>query len=440
MRQWLFILLLLLVSGCRRVKVDKEFAHIKQKAKEQTHSEIQWHTADKAPACLTESLSRQRAIGVALENNMELQAIFEDLGIAKADLVQAGFFTNPHIDSLFKFPGSSTTQKAQVEILGSMNLSDFWQVPIKSSIACSDLEIMSFTILRLIMETTIQVKIAYDTCLYKQELLSITHTILLKVKELRERITYRQTFGYQSDLDRYFADSVVGKWETKVIQQKAELKVAYTHLRRLLGITVSSESLLLTNALTYEQMALPSINTLEQIGQKNRTTLQISQLKIQKAQHELSLQKARVMDNVTFGFTYERDFDRSKGWGPAIGFDLPLFDQKLAQISRAKFFINKTKKAYKAEMQRMQEEIYQAYAIAQALKDEIAVYQETIIPASKKGIDYSNRYFNRMQLNMIVLLETQLSLYEVQENRLNKQYHLALTIAELERSIGKILC
>jgi len=439
MKHLLIISLLLLISGCRSPKVNREFTQLQQKALKKTHSTVKWNKTDERIFTdVNESISRKRAIGIALENNMELQSSFEDLGIAKADLVQAGFFTNPRIDSLIKFPSPAT--RTEVEVAGSMNIADFWQVPIKTSIACSDLKIMTFTILRHILETTIEVKMAYDSCFYQQELLILIQDIWKKVQELRNRIIYRQKFGFERDLDRYFAISMAGKWEAKFAQQKAEVKKSYALLRRLLGINVSSESLGLTDSLTYEEITLPSITTLEQIGEKNRTTLQISQLEIQRAKQELSLQKAQVMNNVSFGISYKRDFDRNtQGWGPAIGFDLPLFDQNLAQISRAKFFIHKAKKAYIAEKLRMLEEVYHSYETANALKKEITVYNETIMPASEKGIAYSNKYFNRMQLNMIVLLEAQLALYAMQEERLNRQYQLALTFAELERSIGKVI-
>jgi outer membrane protein, heavy metal efflux system len=439
MKRLLIVLILLLISGCRRPNVDREFAQLKQRAQEQTHSTIKWNKTDeRLIKDITVSISRKQAVSTALENNMELQAAFEDLGIAKADLVQAGFFSNPHIDTLFRLPDSKKTE-AQIEVAGSMNIADFWLVPMRTALASSDLKIMSFALLRLIIETTTAVKMAYDTCLYQQELTLLTQNILHKVQELRERIAYRQQFGYESDLNRYYAIVMAGKWETRLIEQKAQLKIAYAHLRRLLSINVSSESIALTDSLTYEKLNMPSVSALEAIGQKNRTPLQISQLEIEKAHRELSLQKARIMNKVNFGFCYERDFEGSRGWGPTIGFDLPLFDQNLAQISRAKFLIHKAKKAYKAEKLRMLDEIYHSYEHAQALKQEIIIFKETMIPASEKGITYSNKFFNRMQLNMLILLEAQVALYEIQEMHLNKQYQLALTFAQLERSIGKVL-
>ncbi len=49
-------------------------------------------------------LTPDQIVQIALLNNLELQATYEDLGIAQADLVQAGLLKNPVISAEMRFP------------------------------------------------------------------------------------------------------------------------------------------------------------------------------------------------------------------------------------------------------------------------------------------------------------------------------------------------
>ncbi|MDQ6622397.1 MAG: hypothetical protein M3Y86_02780, partial [Verrucomicrobiota bacterium] len=50
-------------------------------------------------ALLRGTLTAERAVQIALLNNRELQATFEELGIANADLTEAGLLKNPVFDA-----------------------------------------------------------------------------------------------------------------------------------------------------------------------------------------------------------------------------------------------------------------------------------------------------------------------------------------------------
>ena len=55
-------------------------------------------------AMLRGTLTADRAVQIALLNNRELQATFEDIGIANADLTEAGLLKNPVFDASALFP------------------------------------------------------------------------------------------------------------------------------------------------------------------------------------------------------------------------------------------------------------------------------------------------------------------------------------------------
>ncbi|QLH35699.1 MAG: hypothetical protein HWD61_05805 [Parachlamydiaceae bacterium] len=53
---------------------------------------------------LSQELSVDQAVQIALLNNPKIQAAFEEIGVARADLIQAGLLSNPLFEGIVRFP------------------------------------------------------------------------------------------------------------------------------------------------------------------------------------------------------------------------------------------------------------------------------------------------------------------------------------------------
>ncbi len=93
----------LVLSGCASVPRKGGFSDVAQVIEERAGQRVHWSqgTPEDAEvtraveALLADELSVGAAVQIALLNNRGLQATYEDLGIAQADLVQAGLLRNP---------------------------------------------------------------------------------------------------------------------------------------------------------------------------------------------------------------------------------------------------------------------------------------------------------------------------------------------------------
>jgi outer membrane protein, heavy metal efflux system len=66
-------------------------------------TELDAQAAQETDALLQSALTVDGAVQMALLNNRELQAMYADLGVAQADLVQAGLLRNPIFDGAVRF-------------------------------------------------------------------------------------------------------------------------------------------------------------------------------------------------------------------------------------------------------------------------------------------------------------------------------------------------
>ena len=104
---------------------------------------IRWNTssaADAQAADAVNSLVRKdltfgSAAQIALLNNHDLQATFEEIGIAQADLVQAGLLRNPVFDLSVFASRIARCLKTYVDVSVAQNFLDIFFIPAKRKIA-----------------------------------------------------------------------------------------------------------------------------------------------------------------------------------------------------------------------------------------------------------------------------------------------------------------
>ncbi len=441
------LLLIVLFPACHKVPIAQEFNSLKKTTKEITGSEIIYDSYNKYPdmECtikntIAQGLSRDEAVKTALMNNPSLQADFAKLGIAKADLIQAGLYTNPKTENVFRFPtkepfpGSSQTN---IESITTGKLSDLWQVPLRKRIFEDELEITTLRILTAILDIVENTKSAYDACVMADLQIENEKIILSFTKELREEVYYRQGFGYSSDLDKYNADVQVATSQAILVEREKERKNAYLHLTKLLGITPSSKEILLTDTIL-DAVTIPSLCDLESYALEFRPEMQIARYKIQRFEDTIRFERSSVWKDVNIGIGFKQDFEKPfRGWGPAINFEIPLFDTNYAQIAKAEFEFERAQKKLRARKIKIQEELRKEFTSVNKEKREIDYYNTFIIPSYEKAIDYTYIYANTMQLNMLTAIESQITLYKAEQELIDKYYNLHIAYNKLERAYGK---
>src|SRR4051794_38515035 len=100
----------LVASACASVPRDAGMRDIKQGVSDRTGQTVEWKAAPSAAddprirELLQGELTADKAVAVAMINNPRLQATLAELGIARADLLQASVVRNPLFEAEVRFP------------------------------------------------------------------------------------------------------------------------------------------------------------------------------------------------------------------------------------------------------------------------------------------------------------------------------------------------
>ncbi len=136
----------LLLNGCATVPQRAGFDDVRRAVADRSGVTVQWRGQSQADAAadaavaslLARPLTADDAVQIALLNNLTLQATYSDLGIAQADLVQAGLLANPVLSAERRFTNGFGGQAAEVDV--GYDFLQLFFIPLRRRVAASALE------------------------------------------------------------------------------------------------------------------------------------------------------------------------------------------------------------------------------------------------------------------------------------------------------------
>ncbi len=155
------------LGGCVSVPKDAGFGTVRQAIQERTGQHVHWNQgteSDRQAADLIRALLRKDpleaddAIQVALLNNQNLQATYENLGIAQADLVEAGLLRNPSLSAEVRFP-SRPALPYEINLMQSFL--DLLMLPIRKRTAEANFDAAKLRVTHEVLKTAAEVKEAF---------------------------------------------------------------------------------------------------------------------------------------------------------------------------------------------------------------------------------------------------------------------------------------
>src|SRR6059058_6484640 len=165
--------------GCAHVDPTPAFRELANTVHLRTGKRVQWNrgTAEDAQAqaavasLLSRPLTADAAVQVALLNNRNLQATYEELGIAQADLVEAGLLRNPIFTFERRFPGQALEMDLLKEFI------DILLLPLRKRIAAAQFEAAKLGVGHEILKTAAEVRAAFYEHQGDQQLIDLRKTV-----------------------------------------------------------------------------------------------------------------------------------------------------------------------------------------------------------------------------------------------------------------------
>lgn len=431
----------LALAGCAQVPPDAGFTQVQQAIADRLGTSVSWNrgtakdqaVAERIRALLAKPLTADAAAEIALINSPQLQAAFEEIGIAQGDLVQAGLLANPSLEL------SALAATPQTAYSGTV-VEDFLNVFTRAArmqIAGKDLERTSFLVANKVIDYAAEVRAAYYTVVADQQTLALFRQVTDASQAAAELAERQRRAGNISSRDQALQQSLYATTLLQQAQRESELAADRELLNRLLGLWRPEATWMVPDRLPDLPANLLSEAELERQAVANRLDLAAARTDVELAADSLGfLRDYRFLQEFGLGFEFDRDADNAHKRGPALRLSLPIFDQRQGQSRALEAELRQKERMLEALAIELRTRVRAAYLRVRTAQASARYYRQTLLPLNEQIVSESQRLYNGMLLGIYDLLLTRQGQINASREYVNALRDFWLARSELERLVG----
>ncbi|MBT8207987.1 MAG: TolC family protein [Acidimicrobiia bacterium] len=396
--RWLCLISSLALVACKTVDPTEQLDSVRALEAERGGRLLVWEQSQddasliaiRLDALLHDGLTRDDAATIAVLNNRTLQAEYEALGLAAAEVLQAELPSNPTLRGAVLFPVSAGDSS-----LGLMAwLSDLWLIPTRKDVASLRSTSTELKVAQMILATAHEAIAAWDGVVCARRMAQVA-------RELEDALHHRSELIRQL-YDNGFVDKV--EWTSAVedllhqslVARRREYLVQEAAARLAVALSLEGAAERVPENATLVRATIDdtlSVAALLDEAMSRRLDLMDARVAVQLTARRLDLERALVWRSVSVGVSYEGDFesvasDAQNPLGPTFSIEIPIFDQNQAGIAAANFRLRRATKTLAAARHRARAEVVTAWRAWQMT----AAQLDTIEGDLNDTIEMTDRY------------------------------------------------
>jgi outer membrane protein, heavy metal efflux system len=410
-RYTVILVSLSLAGGCTTLSPEGPFTEVGDTVQQRLGKQISWDAGQyedpvvhaTIEKLLSRPLTAERAVQIALLNNRELQAIYANLGIAQANLVQTELWRNPVLNGAVTFPLAGGSPDYSFDL--ALRFIDILYIPLRRSVAESQLEETKLQVTAEVMRVAGQAYSAFIDYLGERQRVAVLTEAVKAAAAVAESGRALRQAGNISEYD----------FEAEVAQQ---VQVAAELARAQISATQARERVNQLLGLTGVQTQWRSADRLPAMAAQDPPTADMERKAI-----EASVDLAAVRQQIiTTGRRYrvvditslvpQLDLDGQvartageKEAGPTFTVELAVFDWGQARREQARMEIIKARDEFTALAVHIRSLARLQRAKLLSARQTAAYYTTTVVPQAQRLLETAVGQYNVMQLGVFQLLQ-----------------------------------
>ncbi|HEX5241735.1 MAG TPA: TolC family protein [Tepidisphaeraceae bacterium] len=436
--------LALLLSGCTIEGPDKSFQQVQSLTQERIGTKVYWNRNSEQDAqaraaterALSQPLTCDAAVTIALLNNHRLQATFEDLGISQADFVQAGLLDNPVFNLSIRFPNNRPA-KTYLDIAAAENFLNIFLIPARKKIATAQRDEAIAHVTNEVLSLAGDTRVAFYDAQAAQQMVSLRQSISDAANAGLDAATRLRQAGNTTDLDYYTQRAQAGRAKIDLANARAEAEDAREKLNAMMGLWGPKRQWKIAGRLPDAPTDEIDADGLESLAVQQRLDLAAAkkEVLVQSRKYGLTVD-TRFFAQADAGVEGERETDGQWRIGPTISVPIPLFDQGQAAIARAHAELRQSQERYLALAVEIRAQVRAARAHMLNARIAAQFYHDEILPTQQKVIDQTQLRYNGMLVGVFQLLQAKRDEIDAAAQYVEELRTYWRSRAELERAIG----
>jgi cobalt-zinc-cadmium efflux system outer membrane protein len=383
---------------------------------------------------LEDGLSEDEAITLALGNNAAFQEALADLGLSRADLVQAGMLPNPSFSMLVPVGAKP------LELTAKYPLEALWLRPRRVAAARLDYE---RTVQRLVqsgLDLIRDTRLALvDAALAKEKNKLASETLTLNTR-LAELSQARMRAGEASELEAGLAESDVRQGREQSMRARRDMELAEERLRHLLGLGLSpwiERINLLPLRAPRPAPALSDVVVSNAVAA--RPDLRAAAIALEAAGKRIGLARAETFTVAAGINAKEIGSGAAKEFlsGPTFDLAVPIVNQNQGGVAQAKARFAKAARQYFTVRDRAVLEIQDARTRLEQARESHEQWESHILPPLVEAVRQAESVYAAGNVPYQFVLENHRRLADARARAAIARADLGRAEAELERSLAQ---
>jgi cobalt-zinc-cadmium efflux system outer membrane protein len=380
---------------------------------------------------LDDGVTEREAVATALWNSPSFRATLADLGVARAELVDAGLLRNPILSLLFP------VGPKQLEWTLQFPVEVFWQRPRR--VAAAGLNMRSVAE-RLVYDALAQVA-AVRTAFIDAVNAGRRLTLAMENARLTRRIAdisdARLRAGDISELESRSARNDAAQADATVRAIEHDREASIVALLTLMGVDRDARPL---SPVGSDRRALTTCGDADAMVKDalaSRPDVRAAEIAIEAAGQRASLERARVVNLIA---TLDANGEGREGYelGPGLAADLPIFSRNQGAISRALAEMERAAQTYLAVKLRVSSEVRTAWVRFNQAQEARDIWEHDIVPSLEAEQRQAETAYQSGELALLSVLDVNRRLVDARLRALEAAVAVERASVTLDRSVGRL--
>ncbi len=410
MRTATTLCVLVFLGGCATFSKDNGLGSVQSATKARgLEQDVQWikteQDAEKARTAvkklLAAPLTADTAVQITLLNNRGLQATYAELGIAEADVVQAGRLTNPG----FTFERLHRGDDVSIDRTFLFNILGLITMPIRTDLEKKRFALTQGRVAAETLQTAADTRRAWHSAVAAQESVKYMEQVRMAAESSAELARRMAAVGNFSRLDQAREQSFYAEATAQLARTKQQALAERERLTRLLGLWGEDIRFSLPERLPDLPKAPREIADLESTALRQRLDVQGAMQEAENIAASMGLTKASGFINVLeVGYRRNSETGQPRQTGYEIELRLPIFDWGSARVARAEYTYMQAVNRAADTAVRARSEVREAYSAYRTAYDLTKHYRDEIVPLRKRISEENLLRYNGMLISVFELL------------------------------------
>ena len=406
-KQILAVSLALLTAGCSTFSKDGGIDAVNALTRNRIQQDTTWLRSEPETQAarattrelLTQPLAADDAVKLALLNNRGLQATYADLGIAEADVVQAGRLRNPG----FSFTRLRRADELEIDRTFLLDVLGLITMPLRTDLEKRRFALTQGRVAAEVLQVAADTRRAWYTAVAAQESATYAEQVKLAAEASAELARRMATAGNFSKLDHAREQVFYAEAAAQLARAQQNALGQREQLTRLMGLWGEDTKFRIPGRLPALPKTARDMRDLETQAINSRLDVQGAMQEAKNIAATLGLTRATGFINV-FEVGYQRNSasNQPRQTGYEIELRLPIFDWGGARAARAEYtYMQAVHRAADIAV-RARSEVREAYSAYRTAFDLAQHYRDEIVPLRK---NISEEVLLRYNANLMSVFE-----------------------------------